>query len=481
LSTLAEAGRPWSPGEPEPAAASVDPRRWWALAVTVVAQFMIVMDAAIVYIALPHAQRDLGISTADRQWAVTAYAVALGGLLLLGGRVADLFGRKRTFVVALVGFGIASALGGGAPTATLLFVARALQGTFAAVIAPSVPALASVAFPGGRERDRVFAILGAVSGAGATAGLLLGGVLTHYLSWRWCLLVTMPVALLAAAVAIAVMRDNNPRTRPVRFDLLGAVTVTAGLATLVYALTLAGAVGWRASTVGVLLAAAGLLAVFVVVESRGRDPLVPPALVRDTQRGAFYLAALAVNAAQLAAILLLTYYFQTTLGLTALAAGFALLPFTAGVIGGAYVAGSLLPRLGVARVLLAGATLGLAGLLALAGIGWTAGHVGPILPAELALGAGVSVVIVPISSQVLISVSHRNVGVAAALLNATQQVGGAVGTALVNTVFIAVAVGGGAATSVSFLFCAVLFALVLPLIVVAMRGLRAAGARSAAE
>lgn len=426
-----------------------DPRRWLALAVVVTAQFMIVLDAAIVYIALPQAQQDLGISTADRQWVVTAYTVTFGGLLLLGGRVGDLLGRKPTLVVGLVGFAAASALGGVAPTAGLLFTARALQGLFAAALAPTVLALISVTFVEAHERAKAFALYGALSGSGAAAGLLLGGVLTEYASWRWCLLATVPVALVAAVGAAAVVRDRRTPSAA-GYDVAGALTVTLGLVSLVYGLTRGGTGSWSApGTVVPLLAGGTLLLLFAAVEARHRAPLLPPRILRDAQRTALYASALAGNAAQLAATLFLTYHFQSTLGWSALSTGLAFLPFTAGVIVGADLMGRLMPRTGAKPLMLVGSALGAGALtvLALAGVRTTFTPV--VLPALVVLGLGVALSLMPVNSQVLVGVQERDTGVASALINSAQQVGGALGTALVNTVFVLATGVGGAVVAVA--------------------------------
>ncbi len=287
-----------------------DPRRWLALSIIAVAQLMVVLDASIVTIAMPHAQADLGISTANRQWMVTAYTLAFGGLLLLGGRIADYLGRKRAFVWGLFGFALASALGGLAPNAALLFAARALQGAGAVLLAPAALSLITVAFTESRERAKAFGVYGAISGGGAAIGLILGGLLTEYASWRWCLLVNVPIALATAFFAVPVVRESRAQGEA-RYDLPGAVTVTAGLVALVYGFTVAAEDGWSdARTLGLLVGSVVLLAAFVVIESRAVAPLLPLRVAWERNRGGSFLASLLIGAGLFAMFLFLTYYFQ---------------------------------------------------------------------------------------------------------------------------------------------------------------------------
>ena len=301
-----------------------------------VAQLMIVLDASVVTIALPSAQRALGISVANRQWVMTAYTLAFGGLLLLGGRIADYFGRKRMFVISLLGFAGASALGGLAQNAAMLFSARALQGSFAAVMAPSALSLITVTFTEPKERARAFGVYGAIAGGGAAIGLILGGVLTQYASWRWTLLINVPIAVLAAVFATRLVRESRSETRK-GYDVAGAVTATAGLLSLVYGFTRAGSDGWGSARHGRASwrLAAVLLASFVLIERNSSHPLLPLRVVLDRNRGGSFIAALLVGIAMFATFLFLTYYFQGTLGYSAVRTGFAFLPFSLGIIGGA--------------------------------------------------------------------------------------------------------------------------------------------------
>ncbi|MCM3924415.1 MFS transporter [Frankia sp. AiPs1] len=417
-----------------------DPRRWLALCIIAVAQLMVVLDASIVNIAMPHAQADLGISTANRQWMVTAYTLAFGGLLLLGGRIADYLGRKRAFVWGLIGFALASALGGLAPNAALLFAARALQGAFAALLAPAALSLITVAFTESRERAKAFGVYGAISGGGAAIGLIVGGLLTEYASWRWCLLVNVPIALVTAFFAVPVVRESRAEGEA-RYDLPGAVTVTAGLVALVYGFTVAADDGWSdARTLGLLIGSVALLAAFVVIESRSAAPLLPLRVAWERNRGGSFLASLLIGAGLFAMFLFLTYYFQQTLRYSALKTGFAFLPFSAGIIVSAGAASQLLPRVGPRVLAGVGTTMAAVGMALLLSIGVDSSYVAHVLPSELLISFGMGFSFVPLSSLALVGVASHDAGVASALVNTTQQIGGSLGTALLNTVY-ATAVG----------------------------------------
>ena len=428
---------------------SDDPRRWLALGVIAVAQLMIVLDASIVNIALPSAQRDLNISTADRQWVVTAYTLAFGGLLLLGGRIADYTGRKRTFVIGLLGFAAASALGGFAPNAALLFASRGLQGAFAALMAPAALSLITVTFVAPKERARAFGVFGAISGGGAAIGLILGGVLTEYASWRWCLGVNVPIALLTAAAAVPVVHESRAQG-DTRYDIPGAVLSTLGLVSLVYGFTEAARAknpsdptdtsvqGWTApSTVGFLVAAVVLLVAFVIWEQRIENPLLPLRIVRNRNRGGAYLMFLFVGAGLFAMFLFLTFYFQFNLGYSPLRSGFAFLPFSGGIIVSAGVVSQLLPRVGPRPLVLPGLVMSVAGMLLLTRVDQDTPYVMYVLPAQLLISVGLAGVFIPAASVALVGVGNHDAGVASAVLNSSQQIGGSLGTALLNTVFAA--------------------------------------------
>jgi EmrB/QacA subfamily drug resistance transporter len=429
---------------------SADPKRWRALGVIAVAQLMIILDATIVNVALPTAQRELGISTADRQWVVTAYTVAFGGLLLLGGRIADYVGRKRTFIIGLIGFAGASAIGGLAPSAGWLFAARGLQGAFAALLAPAALSLITVTFVAPKERARAFGVFGAISGGGAAIGLILGGILTEYASWRWCLGVNVPISLIAAAFAVYEVHESKA-AGDTRYDIPGAVLSTFGLVSLVYGFTEAAkpkhpsnpndtAVrGWAApSTVTFLIVAVILLVAFVLWERRTTNPLLPLRIVLDRNRGGSYLMFLFVGAGLFAMFLFLTYYFQINLQYSPLKAGFAFLPFSAGIIVAAGAVSQALPRIGPRPLMIPGMVLAVVGMLLLTTIGQNTSYATHVLPAQILMSVGLAAVFIPAASTALIGVGHHDAGVASAVLNSSQQIGGSLGTALLNTVFASV-------------------------------------------
>jgi EmrB/QacA subfamily drug resistance transporter len=442
---------PTTPADDTASAASspptVDPRRWLALAVLAAAQLMIVLDASIVNIALPRAQADLGITNANRQWVITAYTLAFGGLLLLGGRIADYTGRKRTFIVGLLGFAGASALGGLAPNQDLLFAARALQGGFAALMAPAALSIVTVTFTDPKERAKAFGVFGALAGGGAAIGLIVGGVLTEYASWRWCLGVNVPVALIVATAAIPLVHESKAHG-DTRYDVPGVLLATIGLVSLVYGFTEAARAkhpdnpadasvqGWTSPTTLAFLAVAVILLVsFVVWESRAKNPMLPLRVVLDRNRGGSYLTFLLVGAGLFAMFLFLTYYFQVNLGWSPLKSGFAFLPFSVGIIVTAGVVAQLLPRVGPKPLMLIGLVMAVLGMLWLTQITADTSYVTHVLPSELLMSIGLAGVFIPASSTALLGVQPHDAGVASAVLNTSQQIGGSLGTALLNTLF----------------------------------------------
>jgi EmrB/QacA subfamily drug resistance transporter len=415
------------------AAAEPHPRRWIALGVIAIAQLMVVLDATIVNIALPSAQKALEISDADRQWVVTAYTLAFGGLLLLGGRIADYWGRKRTFLVGAVGFAAASAVGGLAQNGETLFGARALQGAFGALLAPASLALLTVLFTDTKERAKAFAVYGAIAGGGSAVGLLLGGVLTEYANWRWCLLVNIPVALVALVLAVPLVPESKAHG-DTSYDIPGAVVVTLGLASLVYGFTKAASDGWGAAvTISFIAAGVVLVAVFVLIERRNRNPLLPLRIVLDRNRGGAYLTSMLVGAGLFGSFLFLVLYLQNVLGYTPLKAGFASLPVTVGVLISATVASNLLPRTGPRILMVIGPILAAIGMIILRFIDIDTSFWAHLMPAQVLLGLGLGFTFVPLSSLALVGVPEHDAGAASAALNATQQVGASLGTALLNT------------------------------------------------
>lgn len=413
--------------------ASTD-RRWLALVVIGIAQLMIILDASIVNIALPHAQADLGISNADRQWVLTAYTLAFGGLLLLGGRIADYFGRKRTFIIGLLGFAAASALGGAAQSPAWLFSARALQGVLAAVLAPAVLSLITTTFTEANERAKAFAVYGAISGAGGALGLILGGALTEYASWRWTLLVNTPIAIVVAVLSIPLLRESRAEGDR-RYDLTGALIATGGLVSLVYGFTNASTDSWGAPlTVGLIVAAVVLLASFVAWEQRATNPLLPMRIVLDRNRGGSFLAFLLATMAMFSVFLFLSYYFQGIVGYSPLKSGFAFLPFPLGVITSATIASRLLPRFGPRPLAIGGFAMGTLGLLWLTQLTPDSSYLVHLVPSMLLISLGMGQVFVSLSSTALLGVPNHDAGVASALVNTMQQVGGSLGIAFLNTI-----------------------------------------------
>ncbi|HMD46781.1 MAG TPA: MFS transporter [Acidimicrobiales bacterium] len=415
------------------AATAGDPSKTRALVVLALAQLMVVLDASVVIVALPSAQRALHISLANRQWMLTAYSLAFGSLLLLGGRIADYLGRRRMFIVSLIGFAGASALGGLARDQAMLFGARALQGAFAALMAPAALSLLTVTFVEAKERARAFGVYGAVAGSGAAIGLVLGGFLTQFASWRWTLLINVPIALLTAFAASRVLSESRSDVRG-HYDVRGAAVATGGLFLLVYGFTTAGTHGWRApSTLALLSAAVVTLIGFVMLERRAEHPLLPLRVVLDRNRGGAYLASLLVGCAMLGTFLFLTYLFQGVFGYSALKTGFAFLPFSGGIIIGATLSSRLLARLGPRIPMATGLGMATLGLLWLTRLGPTSIYALHVLPAEIVVSLGMGMAFVPMSSTALVGVDRNDAGVASALVNATQQIGGSLGIALLNT------------------------------------------------
>jgi len=409
--------------------------RWLALGFIALAQLMVALDATIVSIALPSAQRALGASDAERQWVITAYTLAFGGLLLLGGRFADSFGRTRTFLSALVGFALASALGGVAPSFGILLAARALQGAFAALLAPTALSLLAVTFTEARDRARAFAVYGSIAGSGAAIGLLLGGILTQSLNWRWCLYANVPIALVAAVGGWRVLAGTRGATAR-RFDIPGVLLATGGLVALVYACTQAVSAGWGSSgVIAVLLASAVLLSLFIVRETRTAAPLMPLKIVLDRNRGGAYLAVACTIAGMFGAFLFLTYYLQVVLHYSPVQAGLAFLPLTLASQAGSWgIASVLMPRVPARAIMAPGALVAAVGMLLLTQIQVNSGYLTHVLPAEILLGIGVACVMVPAFSIGTLGIDPRQAGVAAAIVNTASQVGGSLGTALLNTV-----------------------------------------------
>ncbi|WP_062516769.1 MFS transporter [Demequina gelatinilytica] len=416
-----------------------DPTRWRMLAVIAVAQLMIILDGSIVNVALPHIQEALAISDANRQWVVTAYTLAFGGLLLLGGRVADYWGRKRTFIVGLLGFAAASALGGLAPAEGFMFAARGLQGMFAALLAPAALSLVTVAFTEPHERAKAFGVFGALSGGGAAIGLILGGLLTDGPGWRWVMWVNVPIALVTAALAVGMVRESRSDGHA-SYDIPGALLATSGLLALVYGFTRVSEAdaGWADPlAIACLAAAAVLLVTFVLVERRVAHPLLPLRIPAHPIRGGSYLTFLLVGAGLFAMFLFLSYYMQGVLGYSALRTGLHFLPFSLGIILAAGLVARVLPVTGPRPLMVGGLAVAGTGMLMLLRITPQDQYWTHVLPSLVMISVGMAFVFIPTSSTALIGVQPRDAGVASALLNTTQQVGGSVGLALLSTLALA--------------------------------------------
>ncbi|CAL9542693.1 MFS transporter [Streptomyces sp. NPDC090994] len=413
-----------------------DANRWKALVFIALAQLMVVLDSTIVNIALPSAQQDLGISDGNRQWVVTAYALAFGGLLLFGGRIADLWGRKRTFVVGLIGFALASALGGAATNEAMMFGARALQGAFGALLAPAALSLLAVTFTDAKERAKAFGIYGAIAGGGAAVGLILGGFLTEYLDWRWTFFVNIPFAVVAAAGAWFVVHEPAGSRNRAALDVPGVILSTLGLVALVYGFTRAESEGWsEATTVGMFVAAAVLLVAFVLVESKVKAPLLPLRVVADRTRGGIYLSLGLAIIGMFGLFLFLTYYLQIVKGYSPVKTGFAFMPMVVGMITGSTQIGTRLMTRVAPRFLMGpGFLVGAVGMLLLTQLEIDTSYAAVLLPGMLLLGLGMGTAFMPAMSMATQGVRPQDAGVASAMVNTSQQVGGAIGTALLNTI-----------------------------------------------
>ena len=426
---------------PPAASPTAEPNRWAVLALLGVAQLMVVLDATIVNIALPSAQQDLGFSTESRQWVVTAYALAFGSLLLVGGKIGDLFGRKWTFIGGLIGFSAASFLGGLAPSFGVLVLARALQGAFGALLAPSALSLLTVTFAGSPERAKAFGIFAAVATAGASVGLLLGGVLTDVLSWRWCLYVNLLIAVPSACLALRlIVNEVNPQ-RP-RIDLVGVALASAGLFAIVFGFSEAATEAWQAPTTIISLAAGvALLVAFVLSQRRIEQPLLPLHIVWDRARGGAYASIAIAGASVFAVFLFLTFFMQQNLGYSPLKTGVAFLPMTALIfLVAPTVQTKVLPRVGVRPIILTGMALGAVAMVAFfAQLTPSSSYAGHVLPGLIIIGIGMPCIFAPSFATATLGVDRYEAGVASAMVNTCQQVGGAVGTALLSTIFASAA------------------------------------------
>ena len=409
-------------------------RRWAILAILGIAQLMVVLDATIVNIALPSAQKALHFSNDNRQWIVTAYSLAFGSLLLLGGKISDLFGRKWTFIAGLSGFALASAVGGAAQSFGLLATSRAFQGAFGALLAPAALSLLTTTFTETSERNKAFGIYGAIAGSGASVGLLLGGLLTQGLDWRAVMYVNLVFAVIAVSGAVMLLHNQAPATKP-RVDIPGVVTVSAGLFALVFGFNHAETTSWsNPVTLAVLAAGVSLLAVFAAIERRVSNPLLPLRVVLDRNRGASFISMGLAAVAMFGVFLFLTYYLQVNRGYSPVTTGLAFLPMTVIVMVTAIVATTRLrSRFGPRPLVVAGMALGAVAMLILRGITMDSSYAGQILPALMIMGIGLGLVFSTVMNNATLGVRPADAGVASATVNAAQQVGASLGTALLST------------------------------------------------
>lgn len=408
-------------------------RRWLILAVVALAQLIVVLDATIVNIALPSAQKAIGFSDDNRQWIVTAYALAFGSLLLLGGRLSDQIGRRKMFIIGLIGFAGASAIGGAATDFAVLVGARGLQGIFGAMLAPAALSLLTTTFTDAKERGKAFAIFGGVAGAGGAVGLILGGALTEYVSWRWCLYVNVPLAAIAVVGAVVLLKKQaTPEVQP-RLDVVGTIAIIAGLVSLVYGLANAESKGWSSGvTLTFMAIGVVLIAGFVWWETRVAHPLVPLAILLDRTRGGSFIAVGIVGAGMFGVFLFLTYYLSNSLGYAPLKTGLSFLPLIFGIVISAQVAALVVRRIGVKIPVTVGFVASALGMLLftrldLGSVYWT-----NIFPALLIVGLGLGFVIAPAFSAATQGVEPDHAGVASALVNTFQQIGGSIAVAALS-------------------------------------------------
>ncbi len=421
--------------------AAAEPNRWATLALLSIAQLMVVLDATIVNIALPSAQKALHFSSSDGEWIVTAYALSFGSLLLLGGKLGDIFGRKWTFITGLAGFAIVSAIGGLATSFLTLVSARALQGAFGALLAPSALGLLTVTFAGSPDRNKAFGIFGAIAGGGASLGLLLGGVLTQLLSWRWCLYVNLVIAIPTGIVALRLLVNHRAAEREA-IDVPGLLTGSLGLFALVFGFSNAETHSWTApATVIALAASPVLLITFVGIEARATHPLLPLHIVRDRARGGAYMSILLAAAGIFGVFFFLTFFMQLNLHFSPITSGLAFLPLTAAIVLASTTAQTrVLPRTGPKPLVVTGMALGVVGMFLFTQLTPTSTYGADILPGMLVVGLGLGCIFAPAIGTATLGVEANETGVASAVVNASQQIGGSVGLALLSTISASAAV-----------------------------------------
>jgi EmrB/QacA subfamily drug resistance transporter len=416
-------------------APAVPSRRWWTLTTVALAQLMVVLDSTVVNIALPSAQADLGFTNGERQWIVTAYSLAFGSLLLLGGRVSDLIGRKRTFIIGLIGFALASALGGAAGSFGMLVFARALQGAFGALLAPTALAVLTTTFTIPKERARAFGVFGAIAGAGGAIGLLLGGFLTQDFNWRWNLYINVFIAVIAVIGAVIFVK-HVPRTGPrPKLDVPGTILVSAALFSLVYGFSNAETDGWGSGLTWGFLAAAGVLLVaFVLWQRRAAHPLLPLHIILDRNRGAAYSSVTIAGAGMFGIFLFVTYFLQESLKYTPIQTGISFLPMIGMLVLAAQLSTNIfVPRFGPKIMVPFGMVLAAIGMIFLTHLNLQSTYAADVLPALMILGFGMGSIMPASIQTATLGVDRGHAGVASAMVNTSQQVGGSIGTALLNT------------------------------------------------
>jgi EmrB/QacA subfamily drug resistance transporter len=413
--------------------------RWWALAVLSIAQLMVALDATVINIALPRAQVALHFSNANRQWLITAYALAFGSLLLLGGRLSDLWGRRNALFIGLAGFALASAVGGAANSFSMLVTARAVQGLFGALLAPAALAALTVTFQEPKERAKAFSIFGAVGGSGAAVGLLLGGALTQWSSWRWCLFINLFFAFVAL-VGVALFVRGGRSEHHTRLDAIGTVLGSLGLCFVVYGLGNAVTSSWSSSlTVGSLVLGAALLVLFILWQRRSSHPLLPLRLLLNRTRAGSLAALFITSIGIFGVFLFLAYYLQSTLGFSPMRSGLAFLPLVAAISFSAFIASArLLAKVGPRPLVPVGMILSTMGMVLFTRLPATSDYAGHVLPGLIVTGLGLGLIFAPAMASATAWIEARDAGAASALVNTTQQVGGSVGTALLNTIAVSV-------------------------------------------
>jgi EmrB/QacA subfamily drug resistance transporter len=434
MTTTLDSGAP-APGTTSSGFRGSHAARWWILVVLGVAQLMVILDATVVNIALPEAQQDLGFSDGSRQWVITGYALAFGSLLLLGGRLGDLFGRRTTFLVGLTGFAVASGIGGAAANFEILVASRVGQGVFAALLAPAALSLVSVTFTERSERAKAFGVFSALSGAGAAVGLLLGGMLTEWASWRWVMFVNIGFAGVAIVGGALLLAKHVASERP-KLDLPGTLVISAALFAIVYGFAHAESAGWTDQvTVAFLIGGVVLLAFFVWLEDRVAHPLLPLRVLLNRTRGGSFLVVFVLGMGMFSIFLFLTYYLEVSLGFSPIQAGLAFLPMVVAIVAASITAPSLLlPRVGPKILMAAGFLVSATGMILLGRLSLDSTYALDVMPGLILLGAGIGSAMTTALQGATAGVHHEDAGVASAMINTSQQVGGSISTALLTTI-----------------------------------------------